>query len=321
MFNSLPTYILRRLGEILPLLFGLLTVVFFLARLMPGDATDALISPTIPASVREQLREQFGLDRPLVDQYVSWIRSALRGDLGVSFTRAEPVTTVIAGVLPNTLVLGGAALLIEVVLGVLLALPVLWLHGTRREQLLSRLLLGVYAIPSFWIGMILLMVFSYWLGWFPSSQMYSSDQYGSFSNLIAHLVLPALTIAIPAAAALARYMRSSLQNVQRQEFVLFARSLGLPRTKIVRSYILPNAASPLIALAGVEFGVLMTGVLVTETLYSWPGMGQLTVHAIFARDYPLIMGCVLVAGVVVAIGNLAADVANAILDPRLRFTR
>lgn len=321
MFNSLPTYLVRRLGEIIPLLVGLLTVVFFLARLMPGDATDAFLSPTIPASVREQIREQFGLDRPLAEQYVAWMRSALRGDLGISFTRAEPVTAVIAGVLPNTLLLGGAALTIEVVLGVLLALPVVWLRGTNRERLLSQVLLGVYAIPSFWIGMILLMVFSYGLGWFPSSQMYSSDQYGSFSNMLAHLVLPALTVAIPGAAALARYMRSSLQNVQRQEFVLFARSLGLPDARIVRSYILPNAASPLIALAGVEFGVLMTGVLVTETLYSWPGMGQLTVHAIFARDYPLIMGCVLVAGVIVAIGNLAADVVNAMLDPRLRLAR
>ncbi len=306
-------------GAIL-LLAGLATIVFFLSRLLPGDVTDALISPSVPASVREQLRLQLGLDRPTVEQYLVWVRSVASGDLGTSFTRNEPVFSVIGSVFPNTIILAVAALILEIVLGVALTLPAFFLHGKRIEKALSRLLLAVYTIPSFWVGMILLLVFSYGMGLLPSSQMYSSGEYGSPINLLQHLVLPSLTVAIPAAAGFARYLRGSVLNVQKQEFVLYAQSLGLSRRRVFRSYVLPNAASPIISLLGVEIGVLMTGVLVTETLFSWPGMGQLTVHAIFARDYPLVMGCVLVAGVMVVLGNLVADVVNALLDPRIRMS-
>ncbi len=305
----------------LPLIVGLVTFVFFLSRFLPGDVTDVLISPSVPASVRDQLRLQLGLDRPIVEQYFIWIRSVMSGDLGTSFTRSQPVLNVIAGVFPNTVILAAAALVMEVVLGLLLALPTFFLDGKRIEKIFSGFLLAVYTVPSFWVGMILLLCFSYGLGVLPSSQMYSSQHYGSFPNLLQHLVLPSLTLAIPAAAAFARYLRSSVRDVQKQEFVLYARSLGLSSGRVFRSYVLPNAASPVVSLLGVEIGVLMTGVLVTETLFSWPGMGQLTVHAIFARDYPLVMGCVLVAGVVVVLGNLVADVANALLDPRIRLAR
>ena len=181
-------------------------------------------------------------------------------------------------------------------------------------------MLVVCTLPSFWIGIMLLIVFSYGLGMFPSSQMYSSGQSGSFPDMLRHLVLPALTAAIPAAAGFARYLRTSLSTVMAQEYVLAANSMGLSRWRVFRSYVLPNAISPIVSLLGIELGVLLTGVLVTETLFSWPGMGQLTIGAIFARDYPLILGCTLVSGVVVIAGNLVSDVVNAIIDPRIRST-
>lgn len=305
----------------MPLLAGLVTMVFFLSRLLPGDVTTALISPSVPASVREQLRSQHGLDRPVVEQYFVWVRSVVSGDLGTSLTRNEPVLSVIASVFPNTIILAVAALMMELVLGILLALPAFFLHGKRIEKALSRLLLAVYAVPSFWVGMILLLVFSYGMGLLPSSQMYSSHAYGSLASLLQHLILPSLTVAIPAGAGLARYLGGYVRRVQQQEFVLYAQSLGLSPRRVFRSYVLPNAASPIVSVLGVEIGVLMAGVLVTETLFSWPGMGQLTVHAIFSRDYPLVMGCVLVAGVMVVLGNLVADVANALLDPRIRMAK
>lgn len=319
--DSLLTYTLRRLAGVIPLLFGLVTIVFFLSRILPGDVTDTLIAPSVPPSVREQVRSQLGLDRPVLEQYIVWLRSVASGDLGTSFTRNESVLSIIGSVLPNTVILAISALFLEFVIGILLVLPVFFLRGKLIEKLLSRFFLALYAVPSFWIGMLLLLVFSYGLGVLPSSQMYSSQEYGSLTSLLLHLILPSLTVALPAAAGFARYLRQTILTVQRQEFVLFAQSLGLSPRRIFRSYVLPNAASPLISLMGVEFGVLMAGVLVTETLFSWPGMGQLTVHAIFSRDYPLVMGCVVTAGAMVVLGNLLADVANALLDPRIRLTQ
>jgi peptide/nickel transport system permease protein len=314
-------YAVRRVVEAVPLIIGVATIVFFLARLLPGDVTVAFISPTVPETVKVQLREQFGLDRPVMEQYGVWLLSALSGDLGLSFTRSVPVLDVIKDVFPNTLILGMAALIIEMVVGVLLALPTFFAGGKWLEKLFSNALLVVYALPSFWVGMMLLVVFSYGLGVFPSSHMASSDQERSMADLLNHLVLPACTAALPAAAGLARYLRSNVATVMKQEYVLYARSLGLSRKTIFGRYVLPNALAPMVSLLGIEFGILLTGVLVTEVLFSWPGMGQLAVKAILMRDYPLILGCTLVSGVVVVAGNLFADIVNAMLDPRIRITR
>ena len=287
---------------------------------MPGDPTDVYLSPTIPSEVRESLRTQFGLDRSLGDQYVLWMQSILVGDFGVSLSRNAPVIDVLAEVFPNTLILASAALSIEVVLGILLALLIFMFEGKRRDTLLSNALLVVYTIPSFWIGMMLLVVFAYGLGMFPSSHMYTSEEFGSLPDKLHHLVLPALAVSIPAAAGFARYLRSSMQNILKHDYVLSARAMGLSPHRVFFYYVLPNAATPMIALLGVEIGTLLSGVLVTEVLFSWPGMGQVTVHAIFSRDYPLVLGCTIVAGIVVILGSLIADLLNAILNPKIRLS-
>ncbi|MEK7250021.1 MAG: ABC transporter permease [Bacteroidota bacterium] len=318
---SLLKYASRRILEAIPLIFGLVTIVFFLSRLLPGDVTDALISPTIPQSVKEHLRGELGLDRSVLEQYFAWLRLVVSGDLGLSFTRNAPVLEVIGDVFPNTVILGSAALLIEIILGVLLVLPTFFYEGKWIEKVFTNLMLVVYTLPSFWTGVMLLIVFSYGLGLFPSSQMYSSGEFGSFIDLLRHVVLPALTAAIPAAAGFARYLRANVSSVMTQDYVLAARSMGLSDWRIFRSYVLPNAISPIVSLIGIEIGILLTGVLVTETLFSWPGMGQLTVTAIFSRDYPLILGCTLVSGVVVIAGNLISDIINAVVDPRIRLAQ
>ena len=283
--------------------------------------TDAFISPTIPQSVKEHLRAQLGLDRSVLEQYFAWLRLVLSGDLGLSFTRNAPVLEVIGDVFPNTVILGSAALFMEIILGVLLVLPTFFYEGKWIEKVFTNLMLVVYTLPSFWTGVMLLIVFSYGLGLFPSSQMYSSGEFGSFIDLLRHVVLPALTAAIPAAAGFARYLRANVSSVMTQDYVLAARSMGLSDWRIFRSYVLPNALSPIVSLIGIEIGILLTGVLVTETLFSWPGMGQLTVTAIFSRDYPLILGCTLVSGIVVIAGNLISDIINAVVDPRIRLAQ
>ncbi len=311
-------YFLRRCIHALPLLFGLVTLVFFLSRLLPGDPASVMLSPTIPLSAAEQLRTEFGLDRPLSEQYLLWLRELLKGNLGISFTFSEPVMNVLGTVFPNTLLLGLSALLLELAIAVALTGLAVRRSGSLLDRCISRASLVVYALPSFWIGLLLLMIFSYGLGILPSSQMSSSGPHGGGgADLIRHLLLPALTAALPGAASLARYLRTSITTTQRQEFVLAARGMGLPPSVLFRSYLLPNSLGPFISQAGVEFGILLSGVVVTETLFAWPGMGRLLVLAVFARDYPLILGCAIVAGTVVVLGNLLADVLHAWIDPRL----
>ena len=317
------TFTFKRLLSAVPLLFGLVTLVFFLARLLPGDATTLFLSPQIPQGVLEQLRIEFGLDRPLGDQYVLWLREAFRGNLGYSFSQGTAVSEVLARVFPNTVLLAGSAIVFEICVGVGLAAFIFLFDGKGAEKGLAHLLVISSTIPPFWVGMLLLMVFSFLLRILPSSHMYSSGAgsgEGRIADLASHLILPALTLAIPAAAGFARYLRTSVKTVISQDYVLVAQSMGLSKSKVFRSYILPNAVSPMISLLGVEIGVLMGGVIVTETLFAWPGMGRLTINAIASRDYPLIIGCTIVAGVVVIVGTFVADLVNAILDPRIRYT-
>jgi peptide/nickel transport system permease protein len=196
--------------------------------------------------------------------------------------------------------------------------------GSSLDRALSHLTLVLYSLPTFWIGMLLLLVFAFMLGLFPSSQMMSVRTEGegglaAFGDLLSHLVLPALTMAIPGAAALARYLRTSIEETLREDYVLAARGMGLTEWSIFRSYVLPNAAGPALSLLGIEAGVLLTGVVVTETLFSWPGMGRVAVLSVFARDYPMILGCSLLGGCVVILANIVTDVLKAWLNPRMRL--
>lgn len=307
------------------MMLGLMTLVFFLSRLLPGDPSSLYISPGIPSAVAEHLRSQFGFARPLWDQYLSWLTSIAAGELGRSFAHNAPVRDVLLEVFPNTMLLGGTALVIETILGVILAMIAVRYVGSGIDRTLSRLVLIVYSLPSFWIGLLLLALFSFSFNLFPSSQMYSAGagELGGMQamvDLLKHLTLPALTVAIPGAAAIARYLRTSITETLGQDYIAAAVGMGLSPTKVFRLYVLPNSIGPVVSVLGIEIGVLLTGVLVTETLFAWPGMGRIAVMAIFTRDYPMILGCTLLGGAVVVAANTLADVIRAWIDPRIRLT-
>ncbi|HEV8538466.1 MAG TPA: ABC transporter permease [Bacteroidota bacterium] len=318
--------IIKRTTTALVLLFGLVTIMFLILHLSPGDPVSAMISPTLPSAVAERLRLEFGLDQTLPVQYGRWLKNALAGDFGVSFGHQRPVGEVIADVLPNTVILATTAILLEIILGITFGM----FAARHQDSLLDRIVtnagLAIYTLPAFWIGFLLLAVFSYQLGIFPSSQMHSigmesAPPLSRFLDFARHLVLPAVTIAIPGTAAVARFFRTHLTSVQQEEYVTFARSLGISNKKVFLFYELPNAISPVITVLGLEIGTLLAGAVVTETMFAWPGMGRLVVVAIFSRDYPLVMGCTLVSGVIIILGNLLADGLHSIVDPRVRLAR
>ncbi len=234
------------------------------------------------------------------------------------------VGNVLLEIFPNTLLLGTTALCIEIVLALVLVRIAVLNYGSWFDRFLSRTTLVVYTVPSFLTGMMLLWLFSYKLGIFPSSQMHSVTDSASgaeaVGGLVLHLTLPALTAAIPGAAGLARYLRSNIESSLNQDFVLAARGMGLSKTTVFNKYVLPNSIGPMISLAGVELGVLLTGVLVTESIFAWPGIGRVTVTAVFARDYPMILGCTMLTGCIVIAGSFLADLVNAAIDPRIRLT-
>ncbi len=315
--------ILGRIVSSIPLIVGLVTIVFIIVRLLPGDPMTIYISPAVPPAVAEQLRAEFGFDKSIIHQYGRWIWGVMRGELGFSFTHQRGVAEVITSAFPNTLILAGTAILFQLILGISLGLLAVRFHKSFIDKIVSVGGLIIYTLPTFWVAILLLYVFSYTLGIFPSSQMHSigADEFGRIEyllDLLKHLILPATVLALPGAAAIARYLRTNLLDVLHEQFIINARSMGLSERKIFLSYALSNALIPTITITGTTIGILLAGAIVTETIFSWPGMGRLTVSAIFARDYPLIIGCTLVAGIVVIIGNLIADIMYRVVDPRIR---
>ena len=322
--NPLVRFILRRVLQVIPLLFGLATLVFFLSRLLPGDPGTLYLSPTVSQAAADRLRSQFGLDQPLFIQYLRWVGELIKGNLGVSFAYNAPVVDILAKVFPNTLLLGIPALILEILLAFLVVSIGKQRPGSGVDRWISRGTLVVYALPTFWVGLIFVMVFSHALGLFPSSHMWSAGSAADWSphsiaDLLSHLALPVFTLAVPGAAGLSRYIASTVDDTRNQEYVLAATAMGLKQGVIFRRYILLNSLGPMVSMIGMEIGSLLTGVLVTQTLFAWPGMGRLIVVSVFARDYPLILGCTLLGGVVVVIGNLLADIMHGLIDPRVRL--
>jgi peptide/nickel transport system permease protein len=306
------------------MIFGLMTLVFFLSRVLPGDPASLYVAPGIPPGVAEELRSQFGLDRSLWDQYLAWLSSTVRGELGYSFAHGAPVKDVLLHVFPNTLLLGGTAFLLETFLAFALVALAVRSVGSWFDRSLSKLTLVAYSLPSFWVGILFLWLFSFSLKIFPSSQMHSvgAEQLGlmaTCADLLKHLALPALTVATPGTAAIAGYLKTSLTETMRQDYVVAAMGMGLSKGRVFRSYVLPNSVGPVVSVLGVEISMLLTGVLVTETLFAWPGMGRLAVMAIFTRDYPMILGCTLSGGALVVAANFLADFIRAWIDPRIRL--
>ncbi|MDW7709832.1 MAG: ABC transporter permease [Deferrisomatales bacterium] len=298
----------RRLLTTVPTLLGVVTLVFAFLHLVPGDPVDVMLGETARAADKQALAAELGLDRPVLEQYGAYLAGLARADLGRSFTYRKPVREVIAGRLPATLQLAGCALAVAL----LVAVPLGVLAAVRKDSALDRgslvaSLLGV-SMPNFWLGPLLILLFAVHLGWFPVS---GREGWRS-------VVLPAITLGTGLAAILSRMLRSSLVEVLRSDYLAAARARGVRESRVIWVHALRNACLPVITLLGLQLGNLLSGAVITEAVFAWPGIGTLLLQALQGRDYPLAQGCVLVISLGYVGANLLADLLYRAADPRVR---
>ncbi|MCA9752589.1 MAG: ABC transporter permease [bacterium] len=317
-------FVIRRILVSIPLIWALATLTFFIVRMAPGDPLAMYYNPEIDPSVMETLRVRLGLDQPIHVQYVKWLGALAQGELGVSFGRHRPVAEILAETIPNTLNLTIFSLALILVVGTAVGV----VSAVRQYSLLDNVTtlsaLFIYSMPGFWLGLMLIILFSLKLRWLPASGMESVNAEflsagARFLDHVRHLILPAFVLGIASAASVARYVRGSLLEVIRQDYVRTARAKGLSEGRVILRHALVNALIPVITLLGLYLPFLLSGAVVTETIFGWPGMGRLTINAIFQRDYPIVMATNLIAGVMVVAGNLLADVLYGVVDPRIRY--
>ncbi|HWV36532.1 MAG TPA: nickel ABC transporter permease [Thermomicrobiales bacterium] len=303
-------YILRRLLALIPILLGVSILIFIVMRLIPGDPARQSLGPEATGEQVEILRKAWRLDEPLPMQYMAWLQRAVQGDLGRSTVSRVPVTHEVLSRLPATLALTVASSLVAVVFGLLFGIVSAIRHNTlvdRGTMLLS--LIGI-CTPSFWLGLLLLLVFSVRFGWFPSAG----------AGGISHLVLPAVTLGVGAAAVIARVTRSSMIEVFSEDYVRTARAKGLSERMVVIRHALKNALIPILTILGLEFGGLLAGAVITETVFSYPGIGQLLIKSINNRDFPIVQGTLLLFAIQFVVINLLVDLLYARVDPRISYT-
>lgn len=314
--------LLRRTATALLLAALVVGATFFLLHLAPGDPALLSDDPRLTPEQREHLRRLWGLDRPLLVQLGDWFAAVIRGDWGTSFLYRRPVLSVIAEALPATLLLGGAALLLQWLIGLPLGILVARRPGGRLDALVRVGSLGVYAIPTFWLALMALMVFAYRLPLFPASHMHdAAAPAGSLAaalDLLHHLALPSLVLAVSAAGAVVRFVRSGMLDVLPTTYLTAARAHGVAERRVLWIHALRSASGPLLQILGLSLPVVLSGALVTEVVFAWPGIGQITYAALLGRDYPLILAGTAWSALLVVLGNLAADVLLAVADPRAR---
>ncbi|HUF50119.1 MAG TPA: ABC transporter permease [Longimicrobiales bacterium] len=331
-------FILRRLVGAIPLVLGIATIIFFVLNLAPGDPLAFYFNPNVPPEVMEQLRRNLGLDQPLHIQYFRWVTAFVRGDFGYSFAQSRPVSDVVFEALPNTLMLTVSALVLVFVIGILLGV----LQAVRQYSIFdgasSVLSLFFYSMPSFWLALMMMMLFSlkaHQWGWpiaLPPTGITSVDyeflcaDCGAVARFLArawdriqHLILPVGTLTLALAAGVARYTRGQMLEVVRQDYIRTARAKGLPERTVIMKHALRNSMLPVITLLGLYLPFLFSGAVFVEVIFAWPGMGRIIVDAIFQRDYPVVMATSFLFAVMVVVGNLAADVLYAVADPRIRY--
>jgi peptide/nickel transport system permease protein len=331
--------ILERVLGTIPIMFGVAIVVFFFIRLTPGDPVDIMMGQggAISSGELERLREEFHLNEPLHIQLWFFLRDAVRGDLGYSYVLKQPVTTLIGERLPATIELAVGALLFSLII----ALPIGVISAVRQNSWLDRIsmstaFLGI-SMPGFWLGIILILLFSVRLNWLPvqgrialGSGLQEQTGYFVLDSLLSgnmralqssllHLVLPSVTLGAPVAAVIARVLRSSMLETLRSDYVTLARSKGVSEWWVVVKHALRNAMIPTVTVVGLQVGILLGGNMVIETVFGWPGLGRMVVKAIFDRDFPLIQGAVMIYALTFVMANLIVDVLYTYLNPRIRL--
>ncbi|MFZ0582201.1 MAG: nickel ABC transporter permease [Candidatus Acidiferrales bacterium] len=302
-------YISLRLLFALPALWLIVTMVFLLAHIVPGDPVAQMLGEGARADDLQQLRHALGLDVPIPLQYERYLKGILRGNLGESFRFQQPVTKVILEHYPATLELAAVALGVCILIGIPAGVLAAHRRGERTDHAVGVLTLFGLSLPNFALGPVLMLVFSVMLGWLPVTGR----------GGIPHLILPAFTLGAALAAILTRMVRTSVIEELSADYVRTARAKGVSESGVLFRHALRNALIPILTILGLQFGALLAGTIVTETIFSWPGIGRVTVQAINARDYPLLQGCILLIAVTYVIVNLLTDVVYAIVDPRVRF--
>jgi ABC-type dipeptide/oligopeptide/nickel transport system permease component len=303
------SFLVRRILLTIPVLLGVATLVFSLIHIIPGDPVQSMLGDgASPESVNE-LRARLGLNRPLYAQYISFLNAAAHGNLGTSLRTSEPVTTAIVDRLPATFELAAAAMLVAIVIAIPLGVIAAVGAGTFVDHIATTLALVGISMPNFWLGPLLAIVFAVELGWLPVSGR----------GTLAQLVLPAVTLGAPLAAVLARMTRASVIDELRELYVTAARARGVSRVQAVVKHAFRNSLIPIVTVLGLQLGAVLTGAVITETIFAWPGVGRLLIQSIGFRDYPLVQGCILLIALTYVSMNLLTDLAYGLLDPRIRY--
>lgn len=309
-------YAMRKIVNAIPILIGVSILVFLLVHLTPGDPARILAGPEAYEEDIAAIRERLGLNDPIHVQYWRFISSAVRLDFGRSFRTQRPVTQDILMRFPNTLQLAMVAITWSVIFGVGIGVYA----GVRPNSIGDSLSMGAALVgvsaPSFWKGLLLMLIFAYWLGWLPASGM--GESFFSADGL-KRMIMPAITLGTGTAAVMARMTRSSMLEVLNQDYIRTARSKGLSERNVVYRHALRNALIPVVTLIGLQLGVLMGGAVITEQVFAWPGVGTLVINGINARDYPMVQACILLIATIFVVVNLLVDLTYSLIDPRIRY--
>ncbi len=315
--------LLRRGAALVPLLLGVLTLVFVLVDLLPGRPFRTEPGAGVSRESEDLLARAFGADRPVAGRYAAWVAGVLTGDLGVSYSFREPVGGLVLEAARNTFWLGSAALLLQFALGTAAGAAAAVARRGWTDRLVSLTSAGIYAVPSYWLGLLMTWALAVRLGWLPASQMRDPaapelDPLARVWDLARHMVLPCLALVLPASGGIALYVRDATRAALSRPYVHAAGAKGSNRARTILAHGLRNALLPVVSLFGASLPGIVSGGVVVEVLFAWPGMGRLAYQAVLARDEPLVLGCTLLASALVILGSLAADLLAAALDPRVR---
>jgi ABC-type dipeptide/oligopeptide/nickel transport system permease component len=302
-------YLIRRVVLAIPVLFGVATLVFSLIHLVPGDPALAMMGDGAAPEDVAELRKTLGLDQPLLTQYATFMGNAIKGDLGTSFRTGQPVTTMIAERVPATAELAVAAMVVAIIIAIPLGVVAAVWRGTALDYSAMTFALAGVSIPNFWLGPLLAIVFAVEFGWLPVSGRGTAS----------HLLLPAVSLGLALAAILARMTRASLLDELNELYVRAARARGVSRASSITIHAFRNSMIPLLTIIALQFGAVLTGAVITETIFAWPGVGRLLIQSIGFRDYPLVQGCILLIAFTYVTVNLAADLLYGVVDPRIRY--
>jgi peptide/nickel transport system permease protein len=316
------SYVVRRILEAFPLIFGVIFLTFMIIHIAPGDPVFILAGEGASPEYIDRVREYLGMNKSLLEQFFMYMGAVLRGDLGYSFMFRQPVLQLVLQRIPATLLLMGAAIAISSTVGVILGVFSSKRPYSLQDSLTTSISLFGYSLPVFWLAQILLLIFAITLGWFPTHGMFSAreelTEIENVLDVVHHLTLPALALAMSNLALITRLTRASMLEVLRQDFITSAWAKGLDEKSVLYRHAFRNALLPVVTMLGLNVGMMLTGAVLTETVFGWPGLGRLMYEAINTRDYPVLMGNFIIVSVSVVSVNLVTDLVYALLDPRIR---